>query len=459
MSGVDAAWWHMSQPHNPMIIVGLLQLQRAPTLDALREIVSQRLLAHRRFRQRPAHGTDGDHWERDPRFRLERHVIRHRLSDNQSLQDWIAALCVKALPSTHPLWQLVLVEGGESAALVVRIHHCMADGSALIRLLLTLTEPESAGAAPAAPAATLDDDAPTSLLGDLRRLLADAEAVIAPKPAAAPNPVIAPEDAQALAAHLARIVVALGAEVIRLAEMPDETPTPLKQPPGAGKAVAWCEALPQREVKRVAQAFGCSVNAVLISCVAAALGAHLQAQGHETRKAEIRVLIPTPLRGTRRAASLHGNHFGLVNMLLPLGVTNPVARAWEVHRRLEALTGTRQALLMHLLLGIVGLLPPDIRTRALDLLSGKATAVLTMVPGPPAARTLAGARIDDMMFWVPQAGDIGLGLSILSYDGRMRVGLMSDATTLPQPAVAMRQVQAEFERLVPLAEMLAAQSR
>ena len=82
-----------------------------------------------------------------------------------------------------------------------------------------------------------------------------------------------------------------------------------------------------------------------------------------------------------------------------------------------------------------------------------------MVPGPPAARTLAGARIDDMMFWVPQAGDIGLGLSILSYDGRMRVGLMSDATTLPQPAVAMRQVQAEFERLVPLAEMLAAQSR
>ena len=89
------------------------------------------------------------------------------------------------------------------------------------------------------------------------------------------------------------------------------------------------------------------------------------------------MLLPTPLRSMRRSSVHSGNHFGLVNLALPLGITNPVARAWEIHRRIEALAATRQALLMHLLLGIVGLLPGDLQTRALDTLAGKATAVIT----------------------------------------------------------------------------------
>jgi len=451
MSGVDAAWWHMSRPHNPMIIVGMLQLRSAPTLDALRELVAARLLGHRRLRQRPVHDAEGDHWERDPRFRLERHVVRRRLAAGQSLQDWIAALCLEALPSEHPPWQMTLVDDADGPALVMRFHHCMADGSALIRLLLALTDAETAVALPGMPTGAPDDTAPQSLLDDLRRLFSDAEAAIGAKPAPQPDA------AQALTTPLVRVLVALGGELIRLAEMPDEAPTPFRQAPCLRKALAWSEALPQRDAKHVAQAFGCSVNAVLVSCLAAALGAELQTRGHDARKTEIRVLIPMPLRGTRRAAPLHGNHFGLVNLSLPLGISNPVARAWEVHRRLDALAGTRQALLMHVLLGIVGLLPPDLRTRALDFLSDKATAVLTLVPGPPAARTLAGARVDDMVFWVPQSGSIGIGLSILTYDGRMRVGLMSNAEVVPQPAAVMRQFEAEFARLVPLADVLAAQ--
>jgi hypothetical protein len=106
---------------------------------------------------------------------------------------------------------------------------------------------------------------------------------------------------------------------------------------------------------------------------------------------------------------------------------------------------------MHLLLGVVGLLPGELQTRALDLLAGKATAVITTVPGPPSARYLAGSRIDDIMFWVPQAGDIGIGISILSYDSRFRIGLMSDSALLPQPRLA------EFARLLPLAQVMAEQ--
>ncbi len=62
------------------------------------------------------------------------------------------------------------------------------------------------------------------------------------------------------------------------------------------------------------------------------------------------------------------------------------------------------------------------------------------------------------MFWVPQAGDIGLGLSILSYNGRLRVGMMSDAAVIADPELVMQRVTAEFEHLVPLAVLLAKQS-
>lgn len=112
---------------------------------------------------------------------------------------------------------------------------------------------------------------------------------------------------------------------------------------------------------------------------------------------------------------------------------------------------------MHLLLGVVGLLPGELQTRALDLLAGKATAVITTVPGPPSARYLAGSRIDDIMFWVPQAGDIGIGISILSYDSRFRIGLMSDSALLPQPRQVLDRTLAEFARLLPLAQVMAEQ--
>ncbi|TXH57681.1 MAG: Asp-tRNA(Asn)/Glu-tRNA(Gln) amidotransferase subunit GatB [Burkholderiaceae bacterium] len=117
-----------------------------------------------------------------------------------------------------------------------------------------------------------------------------------------------------------------------------------------------------------------------------------------------------------------------------------------------------QALLMHVLLSLVGLLAEPWRTKALDLLlAGKATGVATTVPGPPAARYLAGARITDMMFWVPQAGDIGFGVSFLSYDGSLRVGVMSDATRLADPQPLVERLVSEFERLQPLARMMSTQ--
>lgn len=466
MSSVDAAWWHMDRPHNPMVIVGVLRLRQAPTLKALRAVIGERLLAQPRFRQRPVHRDGADIWEVDARFRLDRHVVRRVLAapaDEAQLVALVEQGVSQTFTTAHPLWEIALVRmAGAAAAVLLRIHHCYADGLALIRLLTAITDGQALASPVAGSAPTPRTPSPPAteaaggdgVLDRLMLLLNDAMNAVG---AAEAHDDGTDADLAARAARYARVGVALGAEVIRFAEMPDESPTPFKGKPGPSKLVAWSDAVPVDQARLVARAFGCSIHAVLLSCLAAALGERLRAQGADPRHVEIRVLIPSPLRSARRASSRSGNHFGLVNLALPLGIGNPVARAWEVHRRIDALAATRQALVMHMMLGVVGLLPSELQHRALDVLSSKATAVITTVLGPPAQRYLAGAGIEDIMFWVPQAGDIGIGVSILSYDGRFRIGLMSDSVLLPQPRQVLDTAQAEFARLLPLAQVMAEQ--
>lgn len=466
MSSVDAAWWRMDRPHNPMVIVGVLRLRTAPTLKVLRAVIGERLLAQPRFRQRPVHRDGADFWEVDARFRLGRHVVRRVLAapaDEAQLVALVEQGVIQTFATAHPLWEIALVPMvAATAAVLLRIHHCYADGLALIRLLTAITDGQAlaspvagGGPTPHTPASPSAEAAGgDGVLDRMMLLLSDAMHAIS---AAEAHNGGTDADLAARAARFVRVGVAFGAEVIRFAEMPDESSTPFKGKPGPSKLVAWSDTVPVEQAKLVARAFGCSIHAVLLSCLAGALGERLRALGVDPRKVEIRVLIPSPLRSARRASSRLGNHFGLINLALPLGIGNPVARAWEVHRRIEALAATRQALVMHTMLGVVGLLPAELQHQALDLLSSKATAVITTVPGPPAQRYLAGAGIADIMFWVPQAGDIGLGISILSYDGRFRIGLMSDSALLPQPRQVLDRALAEFARLLPLAQVMAAQ--
>ncbi|MFO1292205.1 MAG: wax ester/triacylglycerol synthase family O-acyltransferase [Rubrivivax sp.] len=439
MSSVDAAWWRMDRPHRPMAIVGMLLLDRRPDLRRLRAGFAQHLLAWPRLRQRPVQDDGGVWWEEDRGFRLARHLTRRPFAGGGAarLKTLLARLAVEPFDPQRPLWELALVdEVGRGAALLVRIHHCYADGIGLVQLLSALSDAPGGQAAPArapraAPAGNRLDEV-LGLVRDLGRAGADGAAN----------------------ADYARIAARVGLDLVQLANAPDETPTRYKGKPGRVKRVAWSDALPAAQVKSVARAFGCSAGELLLACVAGALGAQLRALGDDVRATEIRALVPVNLRGTRQAGEALGNHFGLALLPLPLGIGNPVVRAWEIHRRMQAARHSAQAALIQLLLGIVGLLPAEMQRDAIDALAAKSTAVVTIVPGPHRARHLAGARIDDMMFWVPQSGDIGLGVSILSYDGRYRIGLIGDARLLPQPQQVIARVEAEFARLPAIAALL-----
>jgi hypothetical protein len=92
--------------------------------------------------------------------------------------------------------------------------------------------------------------------------------------------------------------------------------------------------------------------------------------------------------------------------------------------------------------------PRALQEMLLQTLARNATSVMTNVPGPQQPLYMAGAKIERFMFWVPQAGDIGMGVSILSYNGQVQFGLIADRGLCPDPERVIARFQPEFEKLV-----------
>jgi diacylglycerol O-acyltransferase len=246
---------------------------------------------------------------------------------------------------------------------------------------------------------------------------------------------------------LAQKGTAITAEIAKLALMTEDSPTRFKGKPGAGKKVAWAEPLALDEVKAVGKALGASVNDVLLSCVAGALREYLVRKGDDVDGVTIRALVPVNLRPLEKAYRL-GNQFGLVFLDLPIGIDNPVERLYAVRANMRALKGSYQPILALGLLAAMGAGPQALQDQLLDALARNATAVMTNVPGPQQPLWLAGARMESLMFWVPQSGDIGMGVSILSYDGEVQFGLITDRGLVPDPERVIVRFAPEFEKLV-----------
>jgi len=175
-------------------------------------------------------------------------------------------------------------------------------------------------------------------------------------------------------------------------------------------------------------------------------------------KAEIRATVPVNLRPLEHAKEL-GNHFGLVFLTLPISVANPLERLYCVNERMNELKASKQAAMAFGLLAALGMSPSAVQKPALDLLSEKASMVLTNVPGPTEPLYLAGGKVQDMMFWVPQSGKLGVGVSILSYDRKVFFGLIVDRRLIADPGRIIQKFKPELEKLMYLAMMLPQEAR
>lgn len=435
MSGADAAWLRMERPENPMTVTVVIILKGRIEPARLLRLLRTRLLGFERFRQRPVEEAAGCYWEADDSFDLDRHVHRVALprpSGQPELQDLVSDLASTPLDASRPLWQVHLVEGYKRSrsALVVRVHHCYADGAALMQVLLALTR--GGGRRRQGELGTPPCDGWLPWLGAAARGGTELFWQMLQHPGKALDYVQAG--------------TATVAETVRLLGMTPEPQTRFRGRLGLAKRVAWCEPLPLDSVKEVGRSLGCTVNDVLLAAVAGALRAYLVAHRDPSRHCDLRAVVPVNLRAALAPEPL-GNEFGLVFLSLPVGIADPVARARALHKRMQALRDSPQPLLTLGLLGLAGQGPRVLQDQLVELLGSHATVVVTNVPGPRQRLHLAGVEIEQPMFWVPQAGDIAVGVSILSYAGQVQFGLMTDAGLVRDPQRIVTRIAAEIARL------------
>lgn len=414
LGGEDTAWLHMEEATNPMVVNGFLELAAPLPIHRVYEVL-EHLAAIPHFR---AHVVDPKahvgvpSWAEAADFDLEHHVEHVVLASAEGAE--LRALVGRAvsglLDMNRPLWRVYVidrpgaVEGQVgSTTLLFRIHHSIADGFALLGVLLSLCD--------------------------------DGGGVHA-EPVAAPHtPRGAPPGITDAAQALARLVV-----------LPADPKTLLKGPLGAEKRVAWSEPLALAAVKDVARMTSATVNDVLVATASGALGRYLARRGETTAGLELRAMVPVNLRANAATEAL-GNQFGLFVLALPVGVGDPLARVQAVHERMNHLKATPEAVVTHGLLRAMGWAPRPVEDLAVAFFGTKTSLVLTNVPGPRARLTLAGVGVSRIMFWVPQSGRMGLGISIFSYAGEVTIGIISDAGLVPDPEALVADIHDEYAAL------------
>lgn len=447
MSGVDLAWLRMESATNPMTVVGVLTLHSRIAVAEIRGLLEARLLRFGRFIQFPTQDLAGAHWQTDANFSMDAHV--HALvlpapAGQRELEAAVSDLASTALDPRHPLWQIHVVERyRRGSALVLRFHHCYGDGAALLRVLATLADPSPHAPSADSQDAPRIDSAAIPMIGPALSLLQDVGGGAVNLVSASLHALLHPTQTAALAQQ----VSAATGELARIATLTDEPRTPLKGSLSARKAVAWATPLPLHEIKIIGRALGCTINDVLLATVAGALGRYARRLGCMSQELSIRALVPVNLRPPDAQVEL-GNRFGLVFAALPIGERNPMTRLLAVHEGMEALKRSAQPLMSFWLLTALGMLPGVVESQAIDVFTSKATVVISNVPGPATPMYLHDARIDGQHFWVPQAGSIGIGVSLLTYDGHVHFGVMADRNLIADPHLVTRSFAGEFEKLL-----------
>jgi WS/DGAT/MGAT family acyltransferase len=451
LSAQDASFLHIEDSSAHMHVASVMLFEGPPPpYDELIEGIEHRLGLVPRYRQRLAYvplGQGRPRWVDDPHLNLRYHVRATALpspGSERQLMDLASRVFSQALDRDKPLWEIWLVEGIEDDrfALLAKTHHALVDGVSGMDIVSVLfdTSPQ-----PATPPDTGDRWLPRPLPSGAQ-LLGEALLERATVPAELAR------TARAVFRGPRRVLdglknAAVGVGAMAWAGLNPAPATPYNAPIGPHRRFTWVRA-ELRDVKAIKDSLGGTVNDVVLATVAGALGRHLRRRGQGTDGLELKAMIPVSVRSEVERGAL-GNRVAAIMAPLPVWCQEPVARLDIVRQELSGLKGGGQAVGAQVLTDLTGFAPPTIMDQAARLMSRQRffNLVVTNVPGPQFPLYLAGRRMLDPFPMVPLAAGQGLGIALLSYDGRINFGLVGDYDMLWDLDDLAEDVRASLEEL------------
>jgi diacylglycerol O-acyltransferase len=248
----------MDRPENLMQILGVMIFEGRINAERFKRTVAQRMLRYRRFRQIAREDADGTWWVDDPDFDIDAHVRHSSLPaphGTHELQKFVAEMASSPLNPARPRWEFNLVDTADgNSALVVRIHHAIADGIALLGVIHSLTDDRrrrprgwrpggSVGQEPDDDDAGEDDAGRRRLLATILEPLTDVALASIRVGGHLWGQYLGLRNDPARIRDYARVAAAIAQEVGKLALLPNDSPTRFKGKPGTVKRVAWSEPL------------------------------------------------------------------------------------------------------------------------------------------------------------------------------------------------------------------------
>jgi WS/DGAT/MGAT family acyltransferase len=444
LTSIDAGFLHVEEDGAHMHIGALgVFAGPAPSIDDLRRHVASRLPRLPRYRQRVQEmpfGTGRPLWVEDSAFRLDFHVRHTALpapGTERQLLDLVDRVVGQRLDRTKPLWEIWLVEGLAEGrwAIVGKTHHAMIDGVSGVDLLSVLfdlsaevpaEEPQPWTAQPEPGTVDLLTSGAKGLLRNVGSL-ATRGVGMALRPRAAAGQVV---DSVSALAEAAKPLVAAAPKTVLNA----------KPGPHRRMAIVTTDLADYKKVK--ASSGGATVNDIVLTAVAGALGRYLAGHGTEVEGLELRACVPVSLRPDAKRGAL-GNEIAIMNAPLPVGLPDCRSRLARVRAAMEDLKSSKQAEGAKVLTSLENALPPAVLARAsrLGFSSRLYNLLVTNVPGPQFPIYLLGRRLQELVPIAFLAPEHRLAVGIMSYDGHVTYGLLADADALPDVDVLAQHLR------------------
>ncbi len=455
LTAVDASFLHQEGPVSHMHIGGVTIIEGPPPrMDEFLEQIRRRLHVVPRYRQKLAYtALDSGRpvWVDDPSFNLDYH-IRHTALPTpgrwEQLQDLTARIFSQQLDRSKPLWEMWLIEGLEDDrfALITKTHHSLIDGIAGVDLATILFDLSPDPPPPALPRNAWKPHAEpgtaslvaAGLLGAARAGVALADGAV--------EALMHPDRAL----HRAR-EVAEGIGEIVWAGLNPAPETPLNVPIGPHRRFVGVTARLE-DFKAVKDAFGGTVNDVVLAVVAGALRDFLIARGRRTEGVELRALVPVSVR-TEHDEHGSGNRIVVMRGPLPVYISDPLNRLRFVSQAMDGLKESKQALGAEVIAGAQNFAPPTILAQAsrLNFSTRLFNLIVTNVPGPQFPLYVLGR---EMLQAIPVAflpENHALAIAIMSYNGQMNFGLLGDFDALPDIDAIGDGIAQQLDTLLELA--------
>ncbi|MBU2631291.1 MAG: wax ester/triacylglycerol synthase family O-acyltransferase, partial [Proteobacteria bacterium] len=458
----DNFWLCMDDPVNLMVITGFWEFKEPLDYNRLYATVDIRLASFPRFRKkvvRPRSGLGLPKWVTDEHYDLGSHLHRVALpdpGDKHELSQMISGLMTTALDPNKPLWDIHLIENyGTGCALFFRLHHCIADGIALMHVLHSAADTDPDAPWPTPPEKGRPKKLRTSPLFSFDTMISSAKDLVQKGQDISKKVFKEIEKASANPASLkcmvktaANLPSDVAAVLSKHTIMSSDPNTAFKGRLGVQKQVTWTDPIPLDRIKTLGNAISsATLNDVLIATVTGSMRRYLKTRNTPINELDLRVTVPVNIRKPGSEFEL-GNKFSLVFLSLPVFLEDPILRLKEVKRRMDKLKSSADPYVNFGLLSAIGFLPTTLAQKAAQLFGNKASGVLTNVPGPRQPLYFAGKEITNIMFWVPRSGAIGLGISILSYNGKVTIGIASDKGLMPDPETLLEGFEEEFNYLI-----------